>query len=154
MSAKLYFFFLFLRFVLATAQALIIAKPGCQDKCGEVSIPYPFGIGRNCFMNIWSEVKCDTRFNPPKVFLAHSTPHEVVGLSVQMFYTTVRVKHNVSRICSDGSGAITSNHDSFLSVYKDTPFTLSRENNFTVIGCNMYGVFNGVLRSETIFDSV
>ncbi|KAL9999887.1 putative wall-associated receptor kinase, galacturonan-binding domain-containing protein [Helianthus debilis subsp. tardiflorus] len=29
------------------------AKPGCNDTCGNVRIPYPFGIGANCSINKW-----------------------------------------------------------------------------------------------------
>ncbi|XP_074271775.1 wall-associated receptor kinase-like 1 [Silene latifolia] len=39
-----------------------IAKPGCNDTCGEVSIPYPFGIGPKCYHNPWFDVEC-TDFN-------------------------------------------------------------------------------------------
>ncbi|KAK1265188.1 Wall-associated receptor kinase 2 [Acorus gramineus] len=33
-----------LRLSLVSCQA----KPGCHDKCGNISIPYPFGIGESC----------------------------------------------------------------------------------------------------------
>ncbi|WVZ82660.1 hypothetical protein U9M48_029901 [Paspalum notatum var. saurae] len=35
-----------------------IAKPGCQDRCGNVSIAYPFGIGHGCFLNEGFKVNC------------------------------------------------------------------------------------------------
>ena len=36
-----------------------IAKHNCRDRCGNVSIPYPFGIGSNCFMHKTYEIVCN-----------------------------------------------------------------------------------------------
>ncbi|KAK1410819.1 hypothetical protein QVD17_37360 [Tagetes erecta] len=34
------------------------AKQGCNDTCGDVTIPYPFGIGASCSVNEWYVVDC------------------------------------------------------------------------------------------------
>ena len=36
-----------------------MAKPNCPARCGNVSIPYPFGIGSNCFMHKTYEIVCN-----------------------------------------------------------------------------------------------
>nr|POE88702.1 wall-associated receptor kinase-like 8 [Quercus suber] len=36
-----------------------MAKHNCPDRCGNVSIPYPFGIGNNCFMHKTYEIVCN-----------------------------------------------------------------------------------------------
>ncbi|CAI9271227.1 unnamed protein product [Lactuca saligna] len=37
-----------------------ISKKGCNDRCGEISIPYPFGIGTNCSLSKWYNIDCNS----------------------------------------------------------------------------------------------
>lgn len=44
----------------ASAGNFSLAMPNCQEKCGNLTIPYPFGIGKdNCFLTKDFEVVCD-----------------------------------------------------------------------------------------------
>ncbi|XP_047043641.1 wall-associated receptor kinase 3-like [Lolium rigidum] len=56
------------------AQLQPIAHPGCQDKCGEMSIPFPFGMGKpgsGCFLPGF-EVYCPSSYHPPRAFLRYN----------------------------------------------------------------------------------
>nr|DAD29496.1 TPA_asm: hypothetical protein HUJ06_030964 [Nelumbo nucifera] len=42
-------------------------KPGCPDKCGNITVPYPFGFGnQNCYREGF-RLSCDQTSTPPKL---------------------------------------------------------------------------------------
>ncbi|RCV09845.1 hypothetical protein SETIT_2G062400v2 [Setaria italica] len=45
-----------------------ITLPGCPDKCGDISIPFPFGMKPGCFREGF-EVTCNHSFQPPRAFI-------------------------------------------------------------------------------------
>ncbi|KAL8246629.1 hypothetical protein R6Q59_007845 [Mikania micrantha] len=62
------------------------SKPGCNDTCGNIRIPYPFGIGANCSVNPWYIVDCISS----KPYLSVALHHLEV-LSVNLEDQTVAV---------------------------------------------------------------
>lgn len=55
-------FQLFILILLKTAsiEAFNNSLNGCQDMCGYVTIPYPFGIGPSCSINKWYNIDCNS----------------------------------------------------------------------------------------------
>lgn len=109
------------------ASATSIAKPGCPETCGNVTISYPFGIGTGCSAVKSFEIYCDNTFNPPKPFLNYSNL-EVLNISPE--YSTIQVNSPVLKDCTNGS-----NIEQVISLFH--PFTYSRyKNQFTAMGCD------------------
>ncbi|KAI3869920.1 hypothetical protein MKW92_035795 [Papaver armeniacum] len=117
------------------------AKPGCQSKCGNVTIPYPFGIGSECSLQIHEEdpkqlydIECNTSYDPPKPFTSIGN-HEVLSISG----TEVRIKNtDISAECynEETGEAVISQTSSPLNL-NDTLFTISyAKNRFVAVGCD------------------
>ncbi|KAH6827787.1 hypothetical protein C2S53_014766 [Perilla frutescens var. hirtella] len=106
------------------AQQISWSKPNCQEKCGNVTIAYPFGIGPGCSANSSFAIICNSSIP----FLS-SINLEVVNISV---HGVVIVNQPVSPMnCSDAMTV------EFLPMsLGGSPFTISaRYNSLAVLGC-------------------
>ncbi|KAG6384119.1 hypothetical protein SASPL_156085 [Salvia splendens] len=113
-----------------------IARDGCRDQCGELSIPFPFGVGRNCYLEPSFEVNCDMSSNPPKAYL-FVLKAEIIRLNLSQ----VRVNYpTLGFSCynwSDTQRRIIKTEEQSLSVdLLGTQFTLSEDSWISVIGCD------------------
>ncbi|PIA65113.1 hypothetical protein AQUCO_00100539v1 [Aquilegia coerulea] len=104
--------------------------PGCQPKCGNITVPYPFGIGTTCSIAAWANINCNSTFNPPKAFIGGNL--EVV----QFLQSEVRMKNSVSSSCYNQSGTLV---DFITRSFNLTvsPYTFSStRNKITALGCD------------------
>ncbi|GKB72876.1 kinase RLK-Pelle-WAK family protein [Tanacetum coccineum] len=110
-----------------------IAKPNCKTHCGNIAVPYPFGIGEDsgCSLDKSFYVTCNsTHYDPPKLFIG-STNIEIYNISD----SELRIFTGVSYRCYNRNGDVT-NESSWYYVNLPGLFTFSIKNMFTVIGCN------------------
>uniref|UniRef100_A0ACD5Z401 Uncharacterized protein n=1 Tax=Avena sativa TaxID=4498 RepID=A0ACD5Z401_AVESA len=86
-----------LHVAIAEKGARPITRPGCPDKCGDISIPFPFGIKPGCFLEGF-KVTCNVTFNPPRLFISGGR-WEVLGRN----YTVGDGARNYTTVASDYS---------------------------------------------------
>ncbi|KAJ9189875.1 hypothetical protein P3X46_001126 [Hevea brasiliensis] len=132
MSVKLdceasFSFALLLTIQLAIAK-LPIAKPNCTDRCGNINIPYPFGMGKKeCYFNEWFEIECNKSVNGHPRALLSRIKMEVFNIDAS---GRVTVKSPI--ISSNCSGRETDLPFNLTG----SPFFISDYNVFIAVGCN------------------
>jgi hypothetical protein len=117
-------------FLAATAVDVQGARsPGCATRCGDIEVPYPFGLEPQCSIHDGFLLNCTTVGGTTKLF--HGD-FEVIKFSVPD--GKAWLKSGISRQCYDQStqGMLYNNERLSVSTY-----VLSAEDNkVIVIGCN------------------
>ncbi|KAI9123140.1 hypothetical protein K1719_006029 [Acacia pycnantha] len=128
--------------VTTTAAALAVAeaqtKQGCNDTCGNVSIPYPFGTSVNCYyrdedLNFF--LNCTTTTSPSSSGEATTTQliwgDNIPVLNISLDPPELTFSGDVSYHCYN------SNYS--YNWIKFGKFSISNtKNRFTVVGCDTY----------------
>ncbi|KAL8193853.1 hypothetical protein R6Q57_026095 [Mikania cordata] len=105
------------------------AKTGCNDTCGNVTIPYPFGIGADCSINPWYTVDCNST-TPYLTALDH-----LELLRVDLDNQTVIVSTHTPTISNCQNPVQNSSQITSINLHS-TPFLFcSYHNRFVFDGC-------------------
>ncbi|CAK7329237.1 unnamed protein product [Dovyalis caffra] len=121
----------------AIAQSPADSKPGCRDKCGNVSVPYPFGIDDpGCAENEDMYLNCSQSDgdDPEKLWF-----YNVPLLNISVLEGSMIVSIHTSYDCYNQSGLIINvsysiNLGQGLYMFSET------QNVFTAIGCDTMAV--------------
>ncbi|KAJ9691240.1 hypothetical protein PVL29_013421 [Vitis rotundifolia] len=113
-----------------------LTKPGCPEKCGNITIPYPFGMGKGCYLHRDFEITCNMSSDPPLPLL----PQEVQLL--QISEDKLRINDIAYRSCFNNQSGKT---DSSYVLYNRTHhFSYSYSHNkFIAIGCDIFAYITG-----------
>ncbi|KAM3244970.1 hypothetical protein ACQJBY_056357 [Aegilops geniculata] len=129
----------------ATAQRqLPVARPGCRDRCGNITVPYPFGIGAGCYRDARAyspfELECDDGHSPPRLVNANQK-NQLADLSLED--GEARAYLNATRRCYNSTGGIVGrNTNNAYMTLLGTPYLFSStKNRFVALGCPNLGYF-------------
>ncbi|XP_050243047.1 wall-associated receptor kinase-like 10 [Quercus robur] len=128
-----------LTYELAEAEA----AAACYSSCGNLEIPYPFGIGPHCYMDKMFEVVCNGTGSSVKAFLT-SIDKEVLQINISSgaynSYPTVQVQMPI--IYSNGCSSSGSGEALNIS---GSPFNFSFDyNTFISVGCDNFATITGL----------
>jgi hypothetical protein len=126
---------------LASAQAQPPA-PGCRDRCGNITVPYPFGVGAGCFRDDGVQgfqlICNDTHYSPPRLSI-YGYGYQITGLSLAA--GEAQIYHNASRMCYNSTGGLVDRTDAYMSL-GTSPYLFSpAKNRLFALGCPSLGYF-------------
>ncbi|XP_038886468.1 wall-associated receptor kinase 2-like [Benincasa hispida] len=127
--------------VIASSQALA----GCDEWCGDLQIPYPFGVKEGCYLNKTFLITCNKTNGPPKAFLMN-TNISVTNISL---HGELHILQPIVRDCYNQvqeNGPFVPNTTNLLA---PAMFPIADgKNKFIAIGCDTYGLIGGVLNGS------
>ncbi|GLT84909.1 hypothetical protein SLE2022_031180 [Rubroshorea leprosula] len=128
------------------AAELPIAKPGCPDKCGNVSIPYPFGITEECYYDENFFISCNHTYGLPLAFIQNSTIN-VTNITLE---GRTHIMQFIAHNCYNKSGYPIYDNIPSLQVALNGSYTISdTENKFVAVGCDTFAWVEGFQGNNT-----
>ncbi|PRQ29693.1 putative protein kinase RLK-Pelle-WAK family [Rosa chinensis] len=124
---------------ITSAEAAAQSLPGCKTHCGNLMIPYPFGIGDGCYLRPEFNITCDHSTTPPS---ANFTNYSIRIAHISLAEGELRIMQDVGVECYDTQGRETDYN--WPSLQLPPPYTISdTKNKFFDIGCGSVAIFQG-----------
>ncbi|KAM1004416.1 hypothetical protein ACFX2C_004615 [Malus domestica] len=117
------------------------ALPGCPDHCGNLTIPYPFGIGSGCYLDHRFNVTCDNSTQQPKTRLLTTN---ITITNIYLDDGELQILQSTASDCYDAQGNLVEWRSSRSKLWVPPPYTISETKNmFVAVGCDTYAYFIG-----------
>ncbi|GMY06629.1 wall-associated receptor kinase 2-like [Fagus crenata] len=128
----------------AAAISFPLALPNCPDMCGDVPIPYPFGLTEGCYLKDTGDffIQCIEDYaGQPQPFTGNLP---VTNISIQ---GQIDIMMYIALDCYNEWGTpLENNTQPFLGA---ASFTVSdTQNKFVAVGCDTYAYLNGYKNGE------
>ncbi|CAH2036830.1 unnamed protein product [Thlaspi arvense] len=125
--------------MLILASKVVTLSSSCQNEsCGNVKIPYPFGIQQGCYLNEWYRIECRNAtlpflFKMGMEVVDISLPGEgYISYSATSSFGSIRVRNPMTSVGCSRDGKETG---SVLNL-TGSPFFFGRGNSLVAAGCN------------------
>ncbi|XP_024199925.1 wall-associated receptor kinase 2 [Rosa chinensis] len=129
-----------------TTAAPAQAKSDCTDKCGDLTVPYPFGMEKGCYLREEFYIYCDRTTPLPTAYLMKGN---VIVTDISLDDGELRILNMVAEDCYEAQGNLPSNSPYWLTL--PLPYTISdSKNKFYAVGCDTVAYFQA-FRGEDKF---
>ena len=126
----------------ATATAFPLALPDCPDKCGEIQIPYPFGLTEGCYLKGIASffINCTRNAKGEPLPLTGN----VIVTNISIIQGQIDILMYNAMDCYSESGTRLSYKRQWQRRLYNPIFTISEtQNTFVAVGCDTYAYLNG-----------
>ncbi|XP_021816237.1 wall-associated receptor kinase-like 6 [Prunus avium] len=86
-----------------------MAKPNCKDKCGNLTIPYPFGIGHGCYSRPEFSITCKESNDESEPTTPRLMETRMIVTNISLEAGDLEIMQLVNRDCYDAQGNLTNN---------------------------------------------
>ncbi|XP_042017614.1 wall-associated receptor kinase 2-like [Salvia splendens] len=124
--------------LVLSSQNFPLSKENCDDSCGDIRIPFPFGTTKECYLAIQFWVTCNRTTTPPKLFWWNTTI-PIIDISLEGQITLLQ---RIAKDCYHLNASSSLSIDTRIEL--TTSFTVNyTANRFTIVGCDAYALVSG-----------